>query len=130
MTRQQRRTAASVAGVVLAAGAFWVRGSAYDNGSPGSSEQVREVTVVGDQFAFTPSRIEVQKDDLVQIRFSAKDVAHSFTIDVPYRISKRAGPGQSVVFEFRADEAGRFRYYCNITQDDRCRKMAGELIVR
>ena len=66
----------------------------------------------------------------MQIKFTAKDVPHSFTIDVPYRISKRAAAGQTVVFEFRADEAGRFRYYCNLTQDDRCRKMQGELVVR
>ncbi len=58
------------------------------------------------------------------------DVAHSFTIDVPYRISKRAGTGQSVVFEFRADEPGRFTFYCNLTQDDRCKQMKGELVVR
>jgi heme/copper-type cytochrome/quinol oxidase subunit 2 len=77
-----------------------------------------------------PARIEVQKDDLVQVRFTAKDIAHSFTVDVPYRISKRAGAGQSVVFEFRADEAGRFTFYCNLTQDERCKQMKGELVVR
>ena len=92
--------------------------------------QVREVVVTGDGFAFSPGRIEVQKDDLVQIKFTAKDIAHSFTIDVPYRISKRAGAGQSIVFEFRADEAGRFPFYCNLTQDERCKQMRGELVVR
>jgi heme/copper-type cytochrome/quinol oxidase subunit 2 len=123
MTRRQKKGAAIIAGVLLASAPFWIRGFA-------SGEQVREIAVVGDEFAFTPARIEVQKDDLVQIRFTAKDLAHSFTIDLPYRISKRAAAGHSVVFEFRADEAGRFRYYCNLTQDDRCRKMIGELIVR
>jgi heme/copper-type cytochrome/quinol oxidase subunit 2 len=93
-------------------------------------DQVREVVIAGDQFAFSPGRIEVQKDDLVQIRFTARDIAHSFTVDVPYRISKRAGPGQTIVFEFRADEAGRFPFYCNLTQDDRCKQMKGELVVR
>jgi hypothetical protein len=62
--------------------------------------QAREFTINGNQFAFSPARIEVQKDDLVQITFSAKDIAHSFTVDPPYRISKRAGAGQSDVFEF------------------------------
>jgi heme/copper-type cytochrome/quinol oxidase subunit 2 len=126
MTRRQQKSAVAVAGVLLAAGSLWIRGSANAT----ASRQVREVSVVGDQFAFTPSRIEVQKDDVVQVTFTAKDLAHSFTIDVPYRISKRASPGQSVVFEFRADEAGRFRFYCNLTQDERCRKMTGELVVR
>jgi plastocyanin len=131
-----RTIAAATAGVALALGGLWVRGTAAASTRATVREpievrtQVREVVVVGDDFAFAPSRIEVQKDDLVQIRFSAKDIAHSFTIDAPYRISKRAGVGHSIVFEFRADEAGRFTYYCNLTQDDRCKKMKGELVVR
>jgi heme/copper-type cytochrome/quinol oxidase subunit 2 len=124
MNRQARWTVTALAGVGLATVAFWARGSADDRG------QVREVTIVGNQFAFSPARIEVQKDDLVRVRFTAQDVAHSFTIDVPYRISKRAANGQSVTFEFRADEAGRFTFYCNLTQDERCRQMKGELVVR
>jgi plastocyanin len=124
MTRQARQTATVLAAVVIAAAVIWARGSARSQG------QVREITVVGDQYAFSPARIEVQKDDLVRIRFTAKDLAHSFTIDVPYRISKRAAAGQSVTFEFRADEPGRHTFYCNLTQDDRCRQMKGELVVR
>ena len=61
--------------------------------------------------------------------FTARDIAHSFTID-QYRIAKRAAAGQTVVFEFRADQVGTHRFYCNLTADDRCRKMEGELIVR
>jgi heme/copper-type cytochrome/quinol oxidase subunit 2 len=124
MTKRQRNSAMAVAGVLVAAAALSVRGSASGRA------QVREIAVVGDQFSFSPSSIEVQKDDVVRVSFTAKDIAHSFSIDVPYRISKRAGPGHSVVFEFRADEAGRFRYYCNLTQDERCRKMTGVLVVR
>jgi heme/copper-type cytochrome/quinol oxidase subunit 2 len=125
MTRMPRgvRTALALAMVVSAA-SLWAGSAA------GSRGQVREITITGDQFAFSPARIEVQKDDLVQIKFTAKDIAHSFTVDVPYRISKRAGAGQSVVFEFRADETGRFPFYCNLTQDDRCKQMKGELVVR
>ncbi len=89
----------------------------------------REFTISGDHFAFSPVRLEVQKDDLVKIIFSARDIAHSFTID-QYRIAKRAAAGQSVVFEFRADQVGTYRFYCNLTADDRCRRMEGLLIVR
>ena len=67
--------------------------------------KVVEVTVDGDHYAFAPARIEVQKDDLVKITFHAKDIAHSFTVDA-YRIAKRAAAGQTIVFEFRADQAG------------------------
>jgi heme/copper-type cytochrome/quinol oxidase subunit 2 len=89
----------------------------------------REFTITGDQFAFKPLRLEVQKDDLVKITFTAKDIAHSFTID-QYRIAKRAAAGQTVVFEFRADQPGTYRFYCNLTTDERCRRMEGELVVK
>jgi heme/copper-type cytochrome/quinol oxidase subunit 2 len=91
--------------------------------------QVREFTVNGRDHSFNPGRLEVQKDDLVKITFTAGDIAHSFTVD-RYRIAKRAGAGQTVVFEFRADQTGTFPYYCNLTQDDKCRQMKGELVVR
>ena len=91
--------------------------------------QAREFTVNGRDNSFSPGRLEVQKDDLVKVTFTAADIAHSFTID-SYRIAKRAGAGQTVVFEFRADQTGTFPYYCNLTQDDKCRKMRGELVVR
>ncbi len=125
MTRRPRTLRAALAVTVVAAAAAFLAG-----GAAGGHGQVREIAISGDQFAFSPARIEVQKDDLVQIKFTAKDVAHSFTVDGPYRISKRAGAGQSVVFEFRADEAGRFTFYCNLTQDERCKQMKGELVVR
>jgi len=91
--------------------------------------QVREFTVTGRDHAFSPARLEVQKDDLVKITFTAADMPHSFTID-DYRIAKRAGMGQHVVFEFRADRTGSFPFYCNLKQDDRCQHMKGELVVR
>ena len=91
--------------------------------------QVREFTLRGDNHSFDPQRIEVQKDDLVKITFTAVDMPHSFTND-GYRIAKRAGAGQTVVFEFRADRAGEHPFYCNLTQDDQCRQMKGVLVVR
>jgi heme/copper-type cytochrome/quinol oxidase subunit 2 len=97
---------------------------------PGRPEgTAREFTISADQFAFSPVQIQVQKDDLVKITLNARDIAHSFTID-QYRIAKRAAAGQSVTFEFRADQVGTHRFYCNLSQDDRCRKMEGILIVR
>jgi cytochrome c oxidase subunit II len=96
--------------------------------TPPAQGAAREFSIAGDQFAFKPVRIEVQKDDLVKITFTAKDIAHSFTID-QYRIAKRAAAGQTVVFEFRADQPGTYRFYCNLTTDERCRHMDGELVV-
>lgn len=89
----------------------------------------REFRVVGTHNAFQPANIEVHRNDLVKINFTAEDIAHSFTVD-GYRISKRAGAGQSVTFEFRADQPGTFTYYCNLSQDDGCKNMKGQLVVR
>ena len=92
--------------------------------------QVREFAVVGDHYAFTPATITVNQGDVVKITFTAKDIAHSFTIDGPYRISKRAAAGQSVTFEFRADTQGSQTIYCNLTADPKCKDMKGTLQVR
>ena len=114
--------AAGLAGVLLGASLFRM--------SPVRAQgSAREFTIKASQFAFAPVRIEVQKDDLVKISFTASDIAHSFTLD-QYRIAKRAGAGQTVVFEFRADQPGTHRFYCNLTQDDRCSRMEGQLVVR
>ena len=91
--------------------------------------QVREFTVSGNAFAFSPASLAVNKNDLVKITFTAQDMPHSFTID-DYRIVKRAGAGQTVTFEFRADRSGAFTFYCNLSQDPKCRDMKGTLTVR
>ena len=109
-------------GTVLAAVLFALTVSA-------KAPQVREISVRGDGFAFSPARIEVQKDEVVKVTFTAVDMPHSFTID-EYRISKRAAQGQTVTFEFRADRSGPFTFFCNLSQDERCRKMRGEFVVR
>jgi cytochrome c oxidase subunit 2 len=100
-----------------------VRTAAQDQG------QVREFTVSGSRYAFSPASIPVNRNDLVKITFTAQDMAHSFTID-DYRIVKRAGAGQTVTFEFRADRSGSFTFYCNLSTDEKCKDMKGTLTVR
>ncbi len=113
---------------IVSLAAFLMAAVVLASPAVGGQGTVREFTVRGDQFAFTPARIEVQKDDVVKITFTAADMAHSFTMDGGYRIAKRAGAGQTVTFEFRA--TGNERFYCNLTQDERCKGMHGELVVK
>jgi cytochrome c oxidase subunit 2 len=89
----------------------------------------RDFNVTARKYSFSPSRIEVRQGDIVRVTVAAEDIAHSFTVD-EYRIAKRAAPGQPVTFEFRADQPGTFRIYCNLQQDDGCRNMHGDLVVR
>jgi heme/copper-type cytochrome/quinol oxidase subunit 2 len=89
----------------------------------------RPFTVVAKRYSFDPPRIEVLEGDLVKIDLRTLDIAHSFTID-EYRISKRVGSDHPVTFEFLAEHAGVFRFYCNLQIDEGCRGMRGELVVK
>ena len=95
----------------------------------------RDFDVVSRRYAFDvagsdSAEIRVMQNDLVHINFSTQDIPHSFTIeDAPYRIMKRAEPGKPVSFDFRADQPGRFRFFCSLTADERCKEMNGTLIV-
>jgi cytochrome c oxidase subunit II len=88
----------------------------------------RDIAVVARDYQFIPARIDVSQDDLVRITLTSADRPYSFAVDA-YRILKRAGAGQTIVFEFRADQAGTFTFYCNLTSDPRCRDMRGALVV-
>ena len=89
----------------------------------------RTFAVTARRYAFSPARIEVTEGDIVTIDLKTDDIPHSLTIDA-YRLSKRVNPGQPVSFEFRADHAGTFPFYCNLQIDEGCRQMRGELVVR
>jgi cytochrome c oxidase subunit 2 len=89
----------------------------------------RPFTLTARRYSFTPQKLEVFQGDLVRIELSTEDIAHSLTID-DYRISKRVGPGQPVTFEFRAEQVGTFPFYCDLLNEDGCRKMRGEMVVK
>jgi heme/copper-type cytochrome/quinol oxidase subunit 2 len=96
-----------------------------------ATRATQEIHVVARKYSFSPRRIEVQENDLVKVTLETTDIPHSFVIDDDnYRIAKRATPGHPVVFEFRADKAGTFPFYCNLTTDSGCKNMRGELVVR
>ena len=118
-----RRTISTVRAVILTL-ALIAAAAAQDQGPT-----AKPFTVAARRFTFEPARIEVNQDDLVTIQLRTEDIAHSLTIDA-YRIAKRVGPGHPVTFEFRADRAGTFPYYCNLQTEDGCRRMRGELVVR
>ena len=127
ISRAGRLKAGAIVLVGLLA-ATWAVPSSW--GAPQEPAQAqRSFSIVARKYAFAPVRVEVDQDDLVKITLTSADIAHSFTIDA-YRIAKRVGAGQTVTFEFRANQPGTFRIYCNLKQDDRCKEMRGELVVR
>ena len=116
-----RRAAVSLAVWLVAAAGLGMAALAQEQGR-------YEITLTAKRYEFSQARIEVAANDVVKITLVAEDIPHTFTVD-EYRISKRAAPGRPVTFEFRADKPGTFTYYCNLTADDGCRRMRGELVV-
>lgn len=104
-------------------------GTAEGAGTQEQAPTRRDIQVTAKRYAFAPSTIDVFDGDVVKVTLVAEDIPHSFTID-DYRIAKRANPGHTVVFEFRADKPGTFPFYCNLSIDDGCRAMRGQLHVR
>lgn len=115
---------------LLALFGMMVAGVAY-----AASQTRRDFTVVARRYSYSVAgsdgaEIRVMQNDLVHVTFSTEDIPHSFTIEeAPYRIMRRTEPGKPVSFSFRADAPGRYRFFCNLTADERCREMQGTLIV-
>src|SRR5918996_2251465 len=103
-------------------------GKSVTGGGQDQAPNRREFTITAGNYDFSPDRIEVTQDDLVKITLRSTDDAHSFVID-GYRIMKRVPAGGSTTFEFRADKAGTFAFYCGMTSAEGHSRMRGELVV-
>lgn len=88
----------------------------------------RDVAIVAFESRFEPDRIEVSQDDLVRITLKSDKLPRTFAIDA-FRISKRVPGGESITFEFHANQPGTFSFYCNLTSVPACREMKGTLVV-
>ncbi|OGI95761.1 hypothetical protein A2917_00385 [Candidatus Nomurabacteria bacterium RIFCSPLOWO2_01_FULL_42_17] len=75
---------------------------------------VREFTVVGQNFSFTPSLLTVQKGDRVKIIFKNENGFHDFKIDEFGIATQQAQSPNTGVLEFTADKIGSFEYYCSV----------------
>jgi heme/copper-type cytochrome/quinol oxidase subunit 2 len=115
-------------GICLATGPFVRRVLAAPEGQDQAPTR-REFTVTARDYSFSPNRVEAQQDDLIKLTVQSADNAYGFTID-DYRVSKRVPAGGSTVIEFRADRAGTFPFYSNLSNDSRHTQMRGQLVVR
>lgn len=126
VTRPAALRALALAGLIVCGLLVW---QSYRLAAQDQGPTARLFSITARRYRFDPPRIEVSQDDVVKVELSTTDIAHSMTIDA-YRISKRASPGQPVIFEFRADQPGIFPFYCNLQSEDGCRQMRGQLIVK
>jgi plastocyanin len=87
----------------------------------------REIDVEAQSFEFGPPEIDVRAGEDVAIVLSADDVEHDFVIDdLGTHIS--AEPGETVEGGLRADEPGRYSFYCSVS-GHREAGMEGTLVV-
>lgn len=124
MKLKSRTSSLLVVGVVSLLSPFALQPTAQEQ-----APNRREITLTARNYRFTPNRIEVAQDDLVKLTVQSEDNAYSLTID-EYRVSRRVPAGGSTTLEFRADRAGTFSFYSNMTNDARHAQMKGELVVR
>ena len=90
--------------------------------------EVKEFTITGQNFSFSPSSIKVKKGDIVKITFKNTQGCHDFVIDEFGAATKQANSPDTEVIEFTADKAGQFEYYCSVGSH-RSMGMKGTLVV-
>ncbi len=94
-----------------------------------SDSTVKEFTVEGKNFAFSPATIEVNKGDKVKIIFKNTGGMHDWVIDELNVKAKQIKSDEQETIEFTASEAGTFEYYCSVG-NHRAMGMVGKLIVK
>jgi hypothetical protein len=102
-----------------------VSGEGQDQAPPNRPE----FSLVARNYRYNPDRLEVTQDDLVRLTIRSEDFNYSFAID-EYRIVRRIPAGETTSFEFRADRAGTFKFYSNLTGEGGHADMQGQLVVR
>lgn len=90
---------------------------------------VKEFTVEGGNFSFTPNMLTVKKGDTVKITFKNLEGIHDFKLDEFTVATKQIPAGSEETVEFVADKTGSFEYYCSVGKH-RQMGMKGTLVVQ
>lgn len=101
------------------------------SGGAFEAQERRIIRVSAERFAFTPSRIEIDAGEEVELRIKSDDTSHGFRIiglDTDVRVPKR-GKGE-VIVTLRVEKPGRYAFECNRMCGAGHNFMRGELVVR
>jgi plastocyanin len=98
------------------------------SGGQTSGNTVKEFTIQGFAYGYSPSTIEVNKGDLVKITFVSDDILHNLSIEGYNIATDSVSKGQSSTIQFTANMAGTFAFYCSIPGHSDA-GMVGKLIV-
>jgi plastocyanin len=108
-------------------GASMSDGGAGHEGASPVAEDARHVAVSGRSFEFAPEEITVQAGEDIAIVLASEDSLHDFTID-ELDAHVAAEEGATSVGGFRAEEPGRYTFYCSV-EGHREAGMEGTLVV-
>lgn len=75
---------------------------------------VKEFTVEGKNFSLAPNTLSVKKGDRVKITFKNTGGSHDLRVEGYNVGTPVTSSGTSATFEFVADKAGSFEYYCSV----------------
>jgi nitrosocyanin len=103
--------------------------AATGEGAMMKAGEVKEFTVEGKNFSFSPSTLTVNKGDTVKITFKNSGGMHDFVLDEFNVKTKPIESGASETVSFTADKAGTFNYYCSVG-NHRAMGMQGTLTVK
>lgn len=79
-----------------------------------NGEGVREVVVVGNNFAFSAKTLTLKKDQKVRLTFVNSQGMHDFKLDDFGVATKLLKAGESETLEFTPDKVGTFEAYCSV----------------
>lgn len=94
-----------------------------------STSQLKEFTVTGKNYSFSPASLIVNRGDRVKITFKNAEGTHVWKVDEFNAETKKLKAGEEETIAFVADKSGTFEYYCSIGEH-RTLGMKGSLIVK
>ena len=109
-----------------------------DAPKPGEEKVVRngnevEIFMTAVRSHFNPEHIEIEQGDRVTWHITnierAYDATHGFSVP-GYNINLSIEPGETVTFEFEADQPGVFSYYCTEFCSALHLEMTGYMLVK
>lgn len=95
----------------------------------GAAETIKEITIIGTEFSFSPSSITVKAGEKVKITFQNKGSAsHNLVIEGLGVSAKTIGSGKEDIIEFTAPASGTYAIFCSIP-GHKAAGMEGSLII-
>lgn len=95
-----------------------------------SNQPVKEITVSGKEFSFSPAKLSVNKGDRVKLVFkNTGKMQHDFVIDEFSVATKVIAGGAEDTVEFTPTDSGNFEFYCSVG-NHKAQGMKGTLEVK